>query len=328
MLRPLVHVGSACAQIVHVAPRRKAVQDLGDNGALGALTWSIGVEQWNSLPHGDPHLRPWPPRMPSTPLLQVLLGPALLHAGIAPETLSFVFGSDGSLLSDLCGRLVCWCAFYALIHIFYHIFAPGVRAFCERWYPDAPTSAVPQKLVDNMIEARALKPRSPPPTPAARRRRHREPSRSSPPAGVARGLPAVRDGAAADRLLPGEGLVAGVRWHRRLRRTGACAARLRRLLSAARVHHLRGPLLPAAQVERGEAARPARLPPRVQVRRSHRCRAQPKGRPATPAHAPTARHAVQVRRPAERVLWVLVRAAGRCAAAGGRRAPGRGRCVC
>jgi len=75
-----------------------------------------------------------------------------LHAGIAPETLSFVFGSDGSLLSDLCGRLVCWCAFYALIHIFYHIFAPGVRAFCERWYPDAPTSAVPQKLVDNMIE--------------------------------------------------------------------------------------------------------------------------------------------------------------------------------
>ncbi|EOD34033.1 hypothetical protein EMIHUDRAFT_441353 [Emiliania huxleyi CCMP1516] len=87
--------------------------------------------------------------MPSTPLLQVLLGPALLHAGIAPETLSFVFGSEGSLLSDLCGRLVCWCAFYALIHIFYHIFAPGVRAFCERWYPDAPTSAVPQKLVSH-----------------------------------------------------------------------------------------------------------------------------------------------------------------------------------
>jgi len=85
------------------------------------------------------------------PLFQILLGRAL-ERYLAPETVSFIFGSEGSILSDACGRLVCWSIFYAAVLMFYHTFAPAIRAFHERKYPKAPCSAVSQKLVQNMIE--------------------------------------------------------------------------------------------------------------------------------------------------------------------------------
>jgi len=85
------------------------------------------------------------------PLFHILLG-STLERCLPAETVAFVFGSGGSLLSDLCGRFVCWCIFYAAIIAFYHTAAPFIRSYCARRYPDAPTSAVPQKLVDNMVE--------------------------------------------------------------------------------------------------------------------------------------------------------------------------------
>ena len=85
------------------------------------------------------------------PLVQILLG-STLERFFAPESVRFYLGSGGTLLSDLSGRIVTWLFFYCLIHIFYRTVPPAMRMYYARRYPDAPTSAVPQKLVDNMIE--------------------------------------------------------------------------------------------------------------------------------------------------------------------------------
>ena len=89
------------------------------------------------------------------PLFHILLGPTL-ERFFAPEAVAFALGSGDSLLSDLSGRYFCWLLFYGAILIFYHTSAPMIRRWCERKYPNAPTSAVPQKLVDNMIEVSRL----------------------------------------------------------------------------------------------------------------------------------------------------------------------------
>ena len=85
------------------------------------------------------------------PLLQILLG-STLEQYLAPETVSFWLGADGTLLSDLVGRLACWSIFYVAILIFYNSFAPLVRWAVAKRYPNAPASRVQQQLVDNMIE--------------------------------------------------------------------------------------------------------------------------------------------------------------------------------
>jgi len=85
------------------------------------------------------------------PLLQILLGPAL-ERYFAPESVAFAFGSGGTYLSDICGRCLCWLMFYVAILGFYATFPPAVRWYYARKYPNAPTSNVPQKLIDNMIE--------------------------------------------------------------------------------------------------------------------------------------------------------------------------------
>ena len=85
------------------------------------------------------------------PLLQILLGSAL-ERYLAPDTVAFLFGAGGSLLSDLCGRFLCWLMFYVAILGFYRIVPPMVRGYCARRWPNSPTAAVPDKLVANMIE--------------------------------------------------------------------------------------------------------------------------------------------------------------------------------
>ena len=83
--------------------------------------------------------------------MQILLGSAC-ERFLSPETVSFIFGSGGSLLSELSGRFLCWLAFYAAIIGFYNSFAPAISAYTKRKYPNAPTNAVPQKLVQNMAD--------------------------------------------------------------------------------------------------------------------------------------------------------------------------------
>ena len=85
------------------------------------------------------------------PLVQILLG-STLESLFAPESVRFYLGSGGTLLSDLSGRLVTWLFFYGAIHGFYRTVPPAMRVYLAHRYPDAPTSAVPQKLVDNMKE--------------------------------------------------------------------------------------------------------------------------------------------------------------------------------
>jgi len=85
------------------------------------------------------------------PLVQILLG-STLECLFAPESVAYYLGSGGTLLSDLSGRLVTWLFFYGAIHGFYRTVPPAMRVYYARRYPDAPTSAVPQELVDNMIE--------------------------------------------------------------------------------------------------------------------------------------------------------------------------------
>jgi len=85
------------------------------------------------------------------PLVQILLG-STLESLFAPESVRFYLGSGGTLLSDLSGRLVTWLFFYGAIHGFYRTVPPAVRWYYSRRYPDAPTSAVPQELIDNMKE--------------------------------------------------------------------------------------------------------------------------------------------------------------------------------
>jgi len=89
---------------------------------------------------------------PHRPLLQILFGGLLEHAGLAPETVSFYLGSGGSLLSDLSGRFFCWLLFYVAILGFYHVVAPLVVRAVARKYPNAPASNVPHNLMQNMIE--------------------------------------------------------------------------------------------------------------------------------------------------------------------------------
>ena len=85
------------------------------------------------------------------PLLQILLGD-LLEPHLGADTVAFVFGSAGTLFSELVGRFVCWLAFYLAILGFYRFFPPAIEAYCKWRWPDAPTSAVPKNLVENMIE--------------------------------------------------------------------------------------------------------------------------------------------------------------------------------
>ena len=85
------------------------------------------------------------------PLVQILLG-STLESLFAPESVRFYLGSGGTLLSDLSGRIVTWLFFYGAIHGFYRTVPPAVRWYYSRRYPDAPTSAVPQELIDNMKE--------------------------------------------------------------------------------------------------------------------------------------------------------------------------------
>ena len=85
------------------------------------------------------------------PLVQILLG-STLECLFAPESVRFYLGSGGTLLSDLSGRIVTWLFFYGAIHGFYRTVPPAMRVYLAHRYPDAPTSAVPQKLVDNMKE--------------------------------------------------------------------------------------------------------------------------------------------------------------------------------
>jgi len=85
------------------------------------------------------------------PLMQILLG-STLENFFAPASVAWALGSGGTLMSDLSGRLICWLVFYVAILGFYHSAAPFVAWYCKRKYPDAPTVAVPQKLIDNMIE--------------------------------------------------------------------------------------------------------------------------------------------------------------------------------
>ena len=85
------------------------------------------------------------------PLVQILLG-STLERFFEPETVGFALGSGGTLLSDLLGRFFTWLFFMVAIVGFYQTVPPMMRAYYSRRYPHAPTSAVPQKLVDNMIE--------------------------------------------------------------------------------------------------------------------------------------------------------------------------------
>ena len=85
------------------------------------------------------------------PLLQILLGP-VLEQWFESENVAFALGSGGTLLSDLSGRFLCWLVFFIAIHGFYATVPPLIRWYYANKHPNAPTSIVPQKLVDNMID--------------------------------------------------------------------------------------------------------------------------------------------------------------------------------
>ena len=85
--------------------------------------------------------RLFPGRGGHRPLPLVLFGP-LLARFFDAESVDFYMGAGDGWLSDACGLVVCWAAFYLGINAFYHTVAPLSRAYHARKYPDAPTSAV------------------------------------------------------------------------------------------------------------------------------------------------------------------------------------------
>ena len=85
------------------------------------------------------------------PLLQTLLGGLVEHF-IEDETVNFIFGSTGTLVSDITGRAFAWIFFMAAINIFYQTVPSLVQTYCKYKYPLAPTSNVSHKLIDEMMQ--------------------------------------------------------------------------------------------------------------------------------------------------------------------------------
>ena len=87
-------------------------------------------------------------------LPHLIFGP-LLAKRFGAESVDFYFGAGDSWASDACGLLACWATFYVGVNLFYFTAAPLSRWHHARKYPKAPTSAVAQPLVANMIEVSA-----------------------------------------------------------------------------------------------------------------------------------------------------------------------------
>lgn len=199
-------------------------------------------------------------------LVQLVLGPVLTRY-VDAETVRYLTGHGGTFASDVLGLLSTWAMFYVALICFYFIFCRAARGYCAWKYPKAPTSAVPERLIANMIEVshrafplyvtvrlgrlavhpnyaaslvhsaahlpkqapypRALSFSATPWHHSSLLHTPRAPNR-----------PAPHAGSDARRLLPSERLEPGVRHSGRVRRLGPSSHRLYNLLSCARAAHL------------------------------------------------------------------------------------------
>jgi lathosterol oxidase len=83
-------------------------------------------------------------------LLQLVSGPVLARF-VDAETIRYVTGQGGTLASQILGLLSTWALFYVALIAFYFTFCRAAMAYCAWKYPKAPTNAVPERLVANMI---------------------------------------------------------------------------------------------------------------------------------------------------------------------------------
>lgn len=90
--------------------------------------------------------------MQHKPIVHTLFA-CILQRRFDADSIDFALGAGGTLWSDIAGRCSAWLFFMVSISVFYRTVPPLMRRYYRRKHPHAPTTNVPQALIDSMVDA-------------------------------------------------------------------------------------------------------------------------------------------------------------------------------